>query len=112
MLPAVGQAALAVQCRAEDDELIALLSALDDAATHIAVDAERALLRRLGAGCRMPVGALAATDGDTVTMQAMMADDAGAIVRMAGAAELANANALGEQLADALLSRVGGAAAT
>jgi hydroxymethylbilane synthase len=112
MLPAVGQAALAVQCRADDDELIELLTALDDTATHVAVDAERALLRRLGAGCRMPVGALAATDSDTVTMQAMMADDTGAIVRMAGAAELANASALGEQLADALLSRVGGAAAT
>ncbi len=59
VLPAPGQGALAVECRADDAELIALLAALDDADTRAAVTAERALLAALEAGCTAPVGALA-----------------------------------------------------
>ncbi len=60
MLPAPGQGALAVECRAEDVELAARLSALlEDRASRLAVTAERALLATLEAGCSAPVGALA-----------------------------------------------------
>jgi len=59
MLPAPSQGALAVECRADNAELIAVLSELDDAATRAAVVAERALLAELEAGCTAPVGAIA-----------------------------------------------------
>ncbi|MET4431006.1 hydroxymethylbilane synthase [Mycolicibacterium sp. 624] len=59
MLPAPAQGALAVECRAGDSKLAALLSALDDADTRAAVTAERVLLAELEAGCSAPVGAIA-----------------------------------------------------
>jgi hydroxymethylbilane synthase len=57
MLPQVGQGALAVECRADDDATRGLLAAIDDADAHLAVTAERAFLAELGGGCSMPVGA-------------------------------------------------------
>lgn len=59
MCPAAGQGALALECRAADEETRGILAALDDPAAHQAVRAERALLRRLGAGCQTPVGSYA-----------------------------------------------------
>ncbi|GAA2532433.1 hydroxymethylbilane synthase [Mycolicibacterium diernhoferi] len=59
MLPAPAQGALAVECRAEDTELAAVLAELDDADTRAAVTAERVLLAELEAGCSAPVGAIA-----------------------------------------------------
>ena len=61
MLPAPGQGALAVQCRAEDETTLGLLSALDDASTRNTVTAERAFLNGLGGGCAVPVAAYAET---------------------------------------------------
>ena len=59
MLPAPAQGALAVECRAGDAELVAILTELDDADTRAAVTAERVLLAELEAGCSAPVGAIA-----------------------------------------------------
>ncbi|HYB34747.1 MAG TPA: hydroxymethylbilane synthase [Mycobacterium sp.] len=59
MLPAPAQGALAVECRARDTDLAALLAELDDADTRAAVTAERAMLAELEAGCSAPVGAIA-----------------------------------------------------
>lgn len=59
MLPAPSQGALAVECRSDDAETIALVAPLDDAASRAAVVAERSLLAELEAGCTAPVGALA-----------------------------------------------------
>ncbi|MBM3146211.1 MAG: hydroxymethylbilane synthase, partial [Chloroflexi bacterium] len=57
MLPAPGQGALAVQCRADDEITLSLLAALDDATTRAAVTAERQFLLGLGGGCAVPVAA-------------------------------------------------------
>ncbi len=57
MLPAPGQGALAVQCQADDDETLSLLSGLEDAPTRVAVTAERQFLSELGGGCAFPVAA-------------------------------------------------------
>ncbi|OBJ83584.1 hydroxymethylbilane synthase, partial [Mycobacterium asiaticum] len=59
MLPAPAQGALAVECRADDSRLAAVLAELDDADTRAAVTAERTLLAELEAGCSAPVGAIA-----------------------------------------------------
>jgi hydroxymethylbilane synthase len=60
MLPAPGQGALAVECRADRADLVELLGTLDDPSTRAAVTAERAVLAALEAGCSAPVGAYAA----------------------------------------------------
>ena len=59
MLPQVGQGAIAVQCRADDERTRSLLAAVDHDATHRALRAERAVLATLGGSCSVPVGALA-----------------------------------------------------
>ena len=73
MLPAPAQGALAVECRADDADLVELLAALDDAPTRAAVTAERALLATLEAGCSAPVAALAelaeGDDGDEIYLR-------------------------------------------
>ena len=63
MLPAPGQGALAVQCRADDKETLTLLSKFEDISTRKAVTAERAFLQGLGGGCSVPVGAYATVEG-------------------------------------------------
>ncbi|GHH88688.1 hydroxymethylbilane synthase [Streptomyces capitiformicae] len=68
VLPAPGQGALAIECAADNAELIAALAGLDDPYTRAAVTAERSLLAALEAGCSAPVGAFAdlLADGQTV----------------------------------------------
>jgi hydroxymethylbilane synthase len=63
MLPAPGQGALAVQCRAEDTATLELLAALEDDTTRACVTAERAFLSGLGGGCAVPVAAYAEANG-------------------------------------------------
>lgn len=62
MLPAPGQGALAVQCRADDATTLELLSSLEDTPTRLAVSAEREFLLGLGGGCAIPVAAFATAD--------------------------------------------------
>ncbi len=62
MLPAPGQGALAVQCRADDVKTLQILAAIDDENTRAAVTAEREFLYHLGGGCSIPVGAYAEPD--------------------------------------------------
>ncbi|MGK5641106.1 hydroxymethylbilane synthase, partial [Streptomyces sp. URMC 126] len=66
LVPAPAQGALAVECRADDTALALLLAALDDPATRAAVDAERAVLAELEAGCSAPIGAHAHPSGPSV----------------------------------------------
>src|SRR5438067_4785958 len=74
VLPMVGQGALAVECRADDDAMLERLAAVDHPPSRLAIDAERAFLREMGEGCQLPVGALAVftPDGD-LSMRAMIA---------------------------------------
>ncbi|UAK16823.1 hydroxymethylbilane synthase [Sporolactobacillus terrae] len=65
MLPAVGQGALAIECRSSDEELKALLQTINDPDTEITVRAERALLTRLNGSCQVPIAALCKRRADT-----------------------------------------------
>lgn len=101
MLPAPGQGALAVQCRAADSETLALLAALDDCAVRLAVTAERTFLHALGGGCSAPVAAYAQVIEQhgqyQLHLQALVASaDGQQIIRVSGVGTTA---ALGEQLA-------------
>lgn len=66
--PAPGQAALAAEARSDDRELLALLRQLVHEPTEAAVEAERALLRAAGSGCRLPLGAFAEVQGDQMRL--------------------------------------------
>ena len=106
MLPAVGQGALGLECRADDAAARALLAALDDAPTRAAVVAERALLRGLGGGCLVPIGAAAAvTDGWLTLRAAVLPPDGSARVAGEDAGPAADAEAVGRRLAEALLAQ-------
>ena len=66
MLPAPAQGAIGIECRSDDAKTSALIAAIDDAATHAAVLAERAFTRALGGTCHSPVAALARIEGDEI----------------------------------------------
>lgn len=108
MLPAPGQGALAVECRAEDHELLSLLAGLDDPATRAAVTAERAVLGALEAGCAAPVGALAEVvegeDGDELWLRAIvLSADGGLSIRLSASGPVADAAGVGTRLAALML---------
>jgi len=98
MIPAPGQGALAVQCRTEDRSTRAQLTLLDHPPSHQALDTERALMRRIGGGCALPLGALARERGGNLELVAVVAaPDGSRVVRAAvrastpeGAAEAAH----------------------
>jgi len=111
VLPQVGQGALAVECRADDDLVLGLLGAVDDAVAHDEVIAERAFLAALGGGCTLPLGALAVHRGSgaELSIEGMLASRDGRIMlrrRLTGRAP----EKLGRQLALELLEDCGGRA--
>jgi len=109
MLPAPAQGALAVECRAGDTALAALLAELDDADTRLAVTAERTLLAELEAGCSAPVGAIAEVvesideDGrvfDELSLRACVAAlDGSDVIRASGIGSPDRARELGVSVA-------------
>jgi hydroxymethylbilane synthase len=110
MLPAVGQGALGLECRTADAATRALLAALDDALTRGAVLAERALLRGLGGGCLVPIGALGTVQGEELTLcGAVLPPDGKARVAGELRGPAGQAEALGQALAESLLARGAGA---
>lgn len=100
MLPAPGQGALAIQCRADDQVTLTLLSKLEDQATRKAVTAERAFLQGLGGGCAVPVAAYA-TNSDQSSVISLMglviSEDGKKVVKVAD--EGTDALVLGNELA-------------
>lgn len=104
-LPAPGQGALAIQVRESDHRLRDLLAPLDHLPSRLAVEAERAFLSRLGAGCSLPAAALGAMDGDRLVLEATVADPEGkGVFRECIEGSAAEAEALGHQLAETLLA--------
>jgi len=115
MLPACGQGILAVQCRADDAEVREALRAINDMPTRAAADAERAFLRRLGAGCRLPVGAYAEVTGDNLLIRAFVAEEGGRIRAGSSKGPVSAADRAGDMLAARLMMEAGikpGAGAT
>jgi hydroxymethylbilane synthase len=109
MLPAPAQGALALECRADDGEAIAAVAVLDDVDSRAAVDAERALLVALEAGCSSPVGGLAeivdGDDGPEVFLRgSVTAVDGSDAVRLSATGPITDAQAVGRQLAAELLA--------
>lgn len=110
LLPAGGQGALGLQARAGDERIRDLVAPLADRATMLCCAAERRLQEALEGGCRVPIGALARLDGATLTLEAVVASEDGALLlrdALSGPAEAPLE--LGERLAARLIERGAGA---
>jgi hydroxymethylbilane synthase len=101
MLPCVGQGAIGIETRADDERLAGICARLNHADTFHAVTAERAFLRGMGGGCQSPVGAYAEISGDTVSLKAISFRDE-TVKRGEAKRPVTEAAALGEQIAAAL----------
>ncbi len=105
-LPAVGQGALGIQCRKEDQALRGWLAQLEDADTRTAVTAERAFLSKLEGGCSVPLAGYAEIRDGQVWMRALVGrPDGTRVVRGERSAPRAEAEALGLALAQELLAQ-------
>jgi hydroxymethylbilane synthase len=116
MLPQVGQGALAVECRADDDTALAALAAIDDRSVTPLVMAERSFLAALGGGCTLPVGAHAqwvgagdpaGDDGPLIRLVGLMASADGLVV-LRHALTGSHPEAVGRAVAHHLLDDAGG----
>ncbi len=103
MLPAVGQGALAIECREADERMRQLLGPLNDSASGACVAAERAMLAALDGSCRTPIAGLATIDGDRLHLEALLLSPDGDAERrgqISGA--IGDAVALGTELGERL----------
>lgn len=106
ILPAVGQGALALECREEDHFTLEKITALNHAPTQACVTAERALCKRLGGGCQLPVAAYAEFAKDQLDLRGLVGSlDGKTLVRARRQAPVAEAERLGEQVAQDLLQQ-------
>jgi hydroxymethylbilane synthase len=108
MCPAAGQGALAIEIRSGDGDVRSALAFLDDKAARSETECERTLLKKLGGGCQVPIGANAKFSGGTLHLQAVVASpDGKTILRESGRG--GDAAELGALVAGRLLKQGGGA---
>ena len=105
-LPAGGQGAVGIECRTADAEVHALLAPLHHVDTSDRVSAERALNKRLNGGCQVPIACYALLEGDELWLRGLVGQpDGGLLLRAEARAPRAAAEALGVQVAEALLAQ-------
>ena len=108
-LPAGGQGAVGIECRSADAEIQALLAPLHHADTAARVSAERALNRHLNGGCQVPIACYAVLEGEQLWLRGLVGEPAGGVLLRAEArASREAAQALGVQVAEALLAQGAG----
>ena len=106
LIPAVGQGSIAVEIRANDKDVAAIVARLDDAETRACVMAERALLRRLEGGCQVPIGAYATVEDETLTLDGIVGSlDGKRMFRETRSGQASEPEQLGEYVAQALLDQ-------
>jgi hydroxymethylbilane synthase len=106
MLPAVGQGALGIEVRRDDEETIEIVSKLDHKFTRLACTAERSFLRSLGGGCQLPIAAYAVVREKRIRLDGLVADPQGKRIareRISGALDVAEE--LGTLLAEQLMKQ-------
>lgn len=109
-LPAIGQGAIGIECRADDERVNALIAPLHHGGTACCVRAERAMNRRLMGGCQVPIAGFAELEGGELWMRALVGEpDGSRVIRAERRGSSAEAEALGEALGEELLA--GGAGA-
>ncbi len=109
LLPAVAQGAIALECRADDAATAALLAPLDDGATRVCVEAERAMNRALHGSCHVPVAGFAELFNEKLLLRGAVGDAAsGRLVRAEARGSAAEPEAFGRRVAEALLAQGAG----
>ncbi|MFD1803866.1 hydroxymethylbilane synthase [Mixta tenebrionis] len=104
-LPAVGQGAVGIECRLDDEQTIMLLAALNDEDTATRVKAERAMNTRLEGGCQVPIGSYAVLEGDNIWLRGLVGSPDGvSMIRGERRGPRHQAEQLGISLAEELLS--------
>lgn len=105
-LPAAGQGAVGIECRAKDTDILQLLAPLNHAKTAEQVLAERAVNRRLEGGCQVPIGCFAVHEGNQLWLRGLVAEPNGSeIIRAEIRGPVEQAEDLGSTLAEDLLAR-------
>ena len=105
-LPAGGQGAVGIECRSADAEIHALLAPLHHRETALRVTAERALNKHLNGGCQVPIACYALLEDEQLWLRGLVGQpDGGLLLRAEGRAPAAAADALGVQVAEALLAQ-------
>ena len=105
-LPAGGQGAVGIECRSADAEIHALLAPLHHRETALRVTAERALNKHLNGGCQVPIACYALLEDEQLWLRGLVGQpDGGLLLRAEGRAPAADAEALGVQVAEALLAQ-------
>jgi hydroxymethylbilane synthase len=105
-LPAIGQGAIGIECRVNDKVINTILGALNHQETSISVRTERALLRRLGGGCQVPIAAYARIEDGRVIMDGLVGSITGEkVIKSHAEGKLEDHEKLGTNLAEDLLSR-------
>jgi len=105
-LPAIGQGALGIEGREDDDFVIDLVSKLEHQPTRVTVTAERALLRRLEGGCQVPIAGHAVLQGEDITLDGLVASlDGKRYVRYSLTGSMAEPESIGTTVAEELLAR-------
>jgi hydroxymethylbilane synthase len=108
LLPAVGQGALGLECRADDKETRRLVLGISDGTAASAVEAERAFLARLEGGCQVPIAGYAVVEGADVAISGLVASlDGKRVIRGQGRAKREKAANLGRQVAEEVLDNGG-----
>lgn len=108
MLPAVGQGALGLECRVDDSDTRAIVEKVNDKDSHCAALAERSLLRALGGGCQIPLGAVASiSDGQLSLHAAVLSPDGRKRIENRIDGPAGKAEDLGRELAIRLISQGG-----
>lgn len=107
-LPAVGQGALAIECRSDNKEVREMLAFLNDLSTKQATDAERAFLGLIEGGCQVPIGVHAEVENDNVKIEAVIASlDGSKVLRNNITGPAVNAADLGRKLGQQMLTEGG-----
>jgi hydroxymethylbilane synthase len=105
-LPAIGQGAVGIECRENDNRIMDLLTPLDHADTHTRLTAERAMNHRLNGGCQVPIAGYAVLEGDQLYLRGLVGrPDGSEVVRDELRGPATAAEALGVQLAESLLGQ-------
>ena len=108
MLPAVGQGALGVEVREDDEEIQDLIKCINDEESSITTGAERAMLKRLEGGCQIPIGALGTVNNNKLILEGIVASiDGKKSIRDEVTGELGEWESLGNKLAEILLENGG-----
>lgn len=109
ILPAVGQGAIAIETRADDEVAVAATLKLNHRATELACRAERAFLRGLGGGCQFPIAGHAVVDGEVLTLEGLVArPDGSEILRGTSSGTAEEGEGIGAVLAARLINQGAG----